>query len=194
MLGSGRHFRGNATIEFTLVGIPLVFILISTIEMARGMWIYHTLAYAIKEGTRYAIAQGENSTTPGSYQSVCKVIANAGTGLLREDLTLTFYSASNPAGTTFTANNCTGTRWPPGYNITDGWPPPPGGSPGCQTGVNCVDNQPGQTISITGQYPFVSALSMFWPGAGPGMTFQPLTCQGAGTLCLPANSQDVMQF
>lgn len=185
MTGSRRYFRGNATIEFTLVGIPLVFVLISTIQMARGMWIYHTLAYAIKEGTRYAVARGENSPTPATYQSVCKVIADAGSGLLREDLTLTFYSASNPAGTTVTADKCTGARWPPGYNVTDSWPP---------TGSPATDNQPGQTISITGLYPFVSAISMFWPGAGPGMTFQPLTCQGAGKLCLPANSQDVMQF
>jgi hypothetical protein len=194
-----RNTWGNATIEFTLVGIPLVFVLISTIEMARGMWIYHTLAYAVKEGTRYAIAQGENSAAPASFQSVCKVIANAGTGLLREDLTLTFYSASNPAGTTFTADTCSGTRWPPGYNINkDGWPPPTTGFPGCQASANCVDNQPGQTISITGYYPFVSAIAMFWPGAGPGMTFTPAppkaACSNMVGFCLPAASQDVMQF
>lgn len=185
MSGRRRHRGGNATIEFTLIGIPLVFVLISTIEMARGMWIYHTLAYAVKEGTRYAIARGENSPTPATYQSVCNAIVQAGTGLLPQDLTLTFYSASSPAGTTVTADKCAGTRWPPGYNINDGWPPP---------SSSTVDNQPGQTISITGLYPFVSAIAMFWPGAGSGITFQPLTCRGAGKLCLPAASQDVMQF
>ena len=71
--------RGNATIEFTLVGIPLVFVLISTIEMARGMWIYHTLAYAVKEGTRYAVARGQNNPTPTTYQNVCNAIVQAGT-------------------------------------------------------------------------------------------------------------------
>jgi Flp pilus assembly protein TadG len=199
MSGSRRHYGGNATIEFTLIGIPLVFVLISTIEMARGMWIYHTLAYAVKEGTRYAVARGENSLTPSTFQNVCNAIAQAGTGLAPHDLTLTFYSATSysttpPTGITVTADNCTGTRWPPGYNINDGWPPPTSGFPGCQAGVNCVDNQPGQTISITGQYPFVSALSMFWPGAGSGTTFQPLACQGTGALCLPAASKDLMQF
>jgi Flp pilus assembly protein TadG len=169
-----RSGRGNATIEFTLVGIPLVFVLISTIEMARGMWIYHTLAYAVKEGTRYAVARGQNNPTPTTYQNVCNAIAHAGTGLLPEDLTLSFTSLS---GTTpYPANACPNTQWPPGNN------------------ANIIDNQPGQTISITGYYPFVSAISMFWPGAGQGMTFQSLTCQGAGTVCLPAASQDVMQF
>jgi TadE-like protein len=193
MRKSGRRFCGNATIEFTLVGIPLVFVLISTIEMARGMWIYHTLAYAVKEGTRYAVARGQNNPTaqnnpptPPSYQTICSVVAQAGTGLLQEDLTLRFHSA--------TAKDITCTCSPTGSTSTSGWPAcqanpwPPGDN------LSVIDNQPGETISITGFYPFVSAISMFWPGAGPGMTFQSLTCQGAGALCLPAASQDVMQF
>src|SRR5580692_423319 len=98
-------WRGNATIEFTLVGIPLVFVLISTIEMARGMWIYHTLAYAVKEGTRYAVARGQNNPIPTTYQNVCNAIAQAGTGLLPEDLTLSFTSLSG-ASPLYTANNC----------------------------------------------------------------------------------------
>jgi hypothetical protein len=174
---------GNATIEFTLVGIPLVFVLISTIEMARGMWVYHTLAYAVKEGTRYAVARGQNSPTQPTYQSVCSTIVQAGTGLLQGDLTLTFHSAT-AKDVTCVCGSSSSSSWP---QCTAGaWPP--GGSP------TVIDNQPGQTILITGYYPFVSAISMFWPGAGPGMTFQPLSCQGVGTLCLPAASQDVMQF
>jgi Flp pilus assembly protein TadG len=43
---------GTSLVEFTLVGIPMIFLLISTFEVARGMWEYHTLAYAVKEGTR----------------------------------------------------------------------------------------------------------------------------------------------
>jgi hypothetical protein len=182
MRGSGR---GNATIEFTLVGIPLVFVLISTIEMARGMWIYHTLAHAVKEGTRYAVARGQNN--PTSYRSVCNAIIQAGTGLFPGDLRLVF--RSDLVGTSFVhadgpfaADTCT----PTGHTSGDAWPP--------GDNLSVIDNQPGQTISITGFYPFVSAISMFWPGAGQGMTFQSLTCKGAGTLCLPAASQDVIQF
>jgi hypothetical protein len=178
MIWNRARTRGNATIEFTLVGIPLVFVLISTIEMARGMWIYHTLAYAVKEGTRYAVARGQNNPVPTTYQNVCNAVAQAGTGLLPEDLTLSFSSASTSPSSPvqYAANACPNTQWPPGDN---------GG---------IIDNQPGQTISISGYYPFVSAISMFWPGAGAGISFQPLSCTGAATLCLPAASQDVMQF
>jgi Flp pilus assembly protein TadG len=176
-----RNRIGNATIEFTLVGIPLVFVLISTIEMARGMWIYHTLAYAIKGGTRYTVARGQNNSgsNHATYQGVCTAIIKAGAGLLPEDLSLVFRSNLN--GTTFvhttppfTAQACLSNSNP--------WPPA------------AIDDQPGQTISISGYYPFVSAISMFWPGAGPGMTFQSLTCNGPLALCLPAASQDIMQF
>jgi Flp pilus assembly protein TadG len=174
-----RNRIGNATIEFTLVGIPLVFVLISTIEMARGMWIYHTLAYAIKGGTRYAVARGQNNSgvNHSSYQGVCTAILQAGAGLLKEDLILTFQSATTQP-TTLTAASClsNSNQWPPG--VTAGK----------------IDDQAGQTISISGFYPFVSAISMFWPGAGPGMTFQSLTCNGPLAVCLPAASQDIMQF
>ena len=37
--------RGTTLLEFTLVGIPLIFLLISTVEISRGMWQYHTLAH-----------------------------------------------------------------------------------------------------------------------------------------------------
>ena len=59
-----RRQRGGSTvIEFTLVGIPMIFVFISTFEMARGMWIYHSLAYAVKEATRYASVHGASCTT-----------------------------------------------------------------------------------------------------------------------------------
>ena len=61
MRGIRNHRRGGSSlIEFTLVGIPLIFVLLSTFEMARGMWLYHTLAYAARQGTRYAIVHGVN--------------------------------------------------------------------------------------------------------------------------------------
>jgi hypothetical protein len=178
-----RTPRGNATIEFTLVGIPLVFVLISTVEMARGMWIYHTLAYAVKEGTRYAVGRGQNNSSANhaTYQSVCNAIAQAGTGLFPGDLTLTFHSATaSDVICTADGVGCPSGPWPPG------------------AAASSIDDQQGQAISIAGFYPFVSAISMFWPGAGPGMTFTPpppqAVCSHKPGFCLPASSQDIMQF
>jgi Flp pilus assembly protein TadG len=133
---------GNATLEFTLVGIPLVFVLISTFEMARGMWLYHTLAHAVKEGTRYTIVRGQNSVTPATLSDICRQIVQQGPGLIPDDLTLTFTSLSGAS--TYTGNACPGSVWPAGT----------------------IDNQPGQIISISASYPFKSAIALFWPGAG----------------------------
>ena len=53
-----RGERGSSMVEFTLVGFPLIFILISIFEMARGMWNYHTLEEAVEVGTRYEAVRG----------------------------------------------------------------------------------------------------------------------------------------
>jgi hypothetical protein len=63
--------RGSAMIEFTLVGIPMIFLLISIFEISRAMWNYHTLAFAIREGTS-ALAMfwpgaGKGITLPTAY-------------------------------------------------------------------------------------------------------------------------------
>ena len=89
MRARGRRRLGNATIEFTLVEIPLLCVLISTFEMARGMWLYHTLAYAVKEGARYAAVRGQNSPnqvslggSPGALPQmpICQYIIQQGPG------------------------------------------------------------------------------------------------------------------
>src|SRR4051812_12070981 len=62
--------RGQSLIEFTFVGIPIMFVLISVFEVSRGMWIYHTLAHAVREGVRYASVHGYNCTQNGNTCAV----------------------------------------------------------------------------------------------------------------------------
>ena len=162
-----RRERGGSTlVEFTLVGIPMIFVLISTFEVARGMWEYHTLAYGVKEGTRYASVHGKtcevapNSCTVTVAQ-VARRVSDSAAGLLPTDLTLTFTSLSGTFSCTVT--NC--------LKNNSAWPPDPA-------------NQQGSDIEIDGVYPFQSAISMFWPGAGPGVT--------AATVNFPASSKETM--
>jgi Flp pilus assembly protein TadG len=160
--------QGSSMLEFILVGIPIIFVLISTFELARGMWNYHTLAYAVKEGTRYASVHGVNcATSPNTctvtIAQIAQKILDAGIGLPSTQLRLTFtYSGGT---TTCTANNC----------LTNNtvWPPAPG-------------NVVGSDIQIAANLPFQSAISMFWPGAGGGTNF--------GTFNFPASSRDTVQF
>lgn len=159
--------RGSSTLEFTLVGIPLIFVLVSTFEMARGMWNYHTIAYAVKEGTRYASVHGNNCAAPNTCQitiaQITQKILDNGIGLPPNQLRLTFTSQSGTISnyaSTLLLNN---TVWP--------------SSPG---------NAVGSAIQIDATYPFTSAISMFWPGAGSGVNF--------GTVTFPASSRETVQF
>lgn len=172
--------NGSATLEMTLVGIPIIFVLISVFEMARGMWVYQTMAYAIKEGTRFAIVHGKNCdhavNTSNNCQvtvaNIAQVISDAAVGLDPQLLQVQMQSTSQ----TISLDTL--------HNLLSNNTTFPSGDGGLQT----------SPLTFSAQYPFLSAISMFWPGAGRGVSVNNLTCSGAGTLCFPASSQDTVQF
>jgi hypothetical protein len=168
---------GQALIEFTFVGIPVIFLLISVFEVSRGMWIYDTVNYAVKQGVRYAIVHGENcGRLPNSCQvnlgpssgvcnntnsTIAEVIRCAGAGLDLTNTKVTFTSALGSLGP-YSLNAVPGTLWPP-----------------------ATGNQVGQPLTIEIRTPFNSVIAMFWPGAAP-VTFS--------SGILPASSSDLIQF
>lgn len=164
-----RRQNGNATIEMTLVGIPLIFVLISTVEVARGMWIYNTLAYALREGTRYAIVHGVDCSTPPNnctvkVKDIAAVIQNAAVGLYDTDnFQIEMKSLTDDVSGTLTSALVNATQFP-------------------SSGGNAI----GAPITVSATYPFQSAIAMFWPGAGPGMNFTSVT--------FPASSQENIHF
>lgn len=148
--GTSRR-RGSTMVEFTLIGIPLIFLVVSIFEVGRGMWQYHTLAYSIKAGARYAAVHGQNCRTWPHTCSVplsktAGVIRRAAIGIPPNEITVTF-TAPNGASTTCRLDNCIS-------SYTTGFWPPSGA------------NSPGSPIRITGVYPFRSAITMLWPGVG----------------------------
>jgi len=145
-----KRNRGAATIEFTLVGIPLIFALVSTIEMSRGMWIYHAQTFAIDQGARYLVVHGADCTQNGNtctttVGSIATVIANSGVGLVPSNWNVTLISASGSNKVTCSPlSNC--------LTSTTVWPP-------------SSDNALGSNVAISGSYPFSSAMLMFFPGS-----------------------------
>lgn len=63
--------RAQALVEFALV-MPIFLLLVTGIlDVARAVWQENTLAYAAREGTRYAIVHGASGTPIVGPCSVC---------------------------------------------------------------------------------------------------------------------------
>jgi hypothetical protein len=149
-MNRNRGRAGSNLIEFILVGIPMIFVLISTFQMALGMWNYQTLAYAVRAGSRYASTHGQHCTGGGNtcgitVASVASSIAGAAVGLPAANFNVVLSSATAPSVTCAPLSTCTSnsTAWP-----------------------TAVDSAPGLDIQISATYTFRSALAMLWPGAG----------------------------
>ena len=164
-----RRQKGSGVVEFTLVGIPMVFVLISVVEMARGMWIYHSQAYAVNEGVRYVVVHGAHCASNGnsctlSVGQIASHIASVGTGLATPSWNVTLYSATKGSVSCSPLSSC--------LTNNNAWPQSP-------------DNAVGASVAIAGSYQFHTALSMFWPGSKP-VRF--------GAVNLPAYAEQTIQF
>ena len=197
-----RRNRGQTLLEFTFVGIPMIFTLISIFEISRGMWIYHTLAYSVKVGVRYASVHGLNcgpSLNDPQNPNNCLVTMGAKTMSPADCNVISGVTPSpGPPPSVATAIWCAGVGLDPStttLTFTDNfgttncalnacpattWP-----TPGSAAVNNKGANNVGSSISIQIQTPFKSMIAMFWPGAKP-VSF--------AVANLPASSSDLMQF
>jgi Flp pilus assembly protein TadG len=176
-----RRRGGSSIIEFTLIGIPVIFTLISIFEVSRTMWVYHTLSNAVREGNRLAIVHGVNCVhdpaVPASNNcqvtvaDVAARIRYMGIGLNPAELQLEFVARS--AYTSTAAPQVVRCRLDACLADTTSWPPAGNNMPGSDlTEVNAV-------------YPMRTAIAMFWPGAG---------ATSFGVFNLPATSREMVQF
>ena len=56
--------RGQAIVETAIASLAFIGVIIGLIEVGRGVWNYNMLAHATREGARYAIVHGADSTDP----------------------------------------------------------------------------------------------------------------------------------
>lgn len=161
--------KGSTILEFVLVGIPLIFILISLFDAARGMWTYHTLSYAVREATRYASVHGSGCASPQTCQvnigQIVTRIESTGLGLDPATVTATFTPANGTATSDTLANLA---------SSTSVFPP-------------TTANGPGQNVKISLVYPFRTVLAVFWAGAG-----RPIS--DSQTFHLGASSTEAIQY
>jgi hypothetical protein len=172
-----KNQAGASMLEFTFVGIPLIFVLISIFEISRGMWAFNTLSHSVKEGVRFAIVHGNNCVIPPNNcpvrtSDICTVMRNNGPGLeparvINIKLNSNTREISYPTLTACLADN---TVIFPSRN-----PGPTTDNGGAQ----------GNPVGITATYVFDSALAFFWTGQS-GFTF--------GRIYLPASANERIRY
>lgn len=84
----------QSLVEFALV-LPIVLLLITGLfDVARAVWQENTLAYAAREGTRYAIVHGSGYPDrtqiawPGNTSGVLNAVQNASVGVANVAVTV----------------------------------------------------------------------------------------------------------
>ena len=158
---------GSALVEFAFAGIPILFVILSVIEISRGMWTYETLSYAVTEATRLAAVHGASCVTapnncPIFVADIAQRIADSSHGLLADQMSVTLVSPGL-GSVTCQLSDC----------LNNGAPVSPGDTPGAN-------------ISVAAAYPFTSPMSVFFPGFGGSASF--------GATTLHASSQEQIQF
>jgi len=152
--------RGSQMLEFTLIGIPLTFLLFSIANMCLAMLTLHTLQESVEQGARYVVTRGSTCSSgtnscAATFQQIVRVIANNAPGISPGKLSVTLTSASGTAISCSPASNClAGTCTPDCATV---WP----------TSTNS-DSSPGKDIIITADVALNAPMFMFWTGAGSG--------------------------
>lgn len=178
MRNTGR--RGSSLLEFTLIGIPLMFVLISIFEVSRGMWMYHTVAHAVKQTSRFIIVKGENCIATGNacgvtVQRIAEEFRDASVGLPPAETNLTI-SVLGDQRNCAPLENCLAGGSSPDKAVA--WP--------TVQSPALPGSGRGQNLTVRATVPFRSALTLFWPGAGPVGTM--------GAFLLGSNSTEKIQF
>lgn len=140
--------RGVAIVEFTMVGIAVIFVTASIIEMSIESWRYASMMYAIQVAGRYACQHGRTCGKNGNsclieVENVASMINTQAPSLdpAKLNVTLTTQSATvtcNPL------NNC--------LTNTAQFP-------------KSADNGVGLPITITATYPMLTPFPMAWFGS-----------------------------
>lgn len=160
--------RGSSLLEFTLVGIPVIFISISVVSASLNMWQFHNLAYGTQMTARYVAMHGRTCTQNGNSCTVtvgdiASYFQGQSLALDSSKLNVKLQSVSqtincNPLNTC----SSSATMFP-----------------------NATDNGVKFDIVVTATYPITNPMAMFWPGAGT---------VSAGTFNLFATSRQMIVF
>ena len=87
--GASSGARGTALIDFAFALFIFFGLTIGMIDLGLGVWQYNTLSNASREGVRYAIVRGSESTAPASAADIAAIVRHQAAGLDSVHVTVT---------------------------------------------------------------------------------------------------------
>lgn len=142
---TGRR-RGNALIEFTLLGIPLTFMTISIVAISIDMWEFHNLAFATEATARYVTLHG--ATCAANSNSCTITVGNVATFFEGAGLAL----SSGSVIVTLTDGSGTTTCNPVSTCASSSTQFP-----------NASYNSVGNDVTVSATYVLKNPVAIFWP-------------------------------
>jgi Flp pilus assembly protein TadG len=138
--------RGDTLIEFTLTGIPIIFICITIVECSIAMCEYESMMNAVSIAARYAASHGATCGNPNSCTVEIENIANliSSTAWIINTASMTVTFTDNSGSTTCTLSACQ-------TNTAQ--------FPSSTSNANAVGNP--ITIKLT--HKLTNPLPMYWP-------------------------------
>ena len=123
------------------MAIPLIFTLIATVYLSIGLWEYDTLAYAVRQGARYAALKGQACATANGNSAcatvgnIAQVVNNSAVGLPNGQMQMWLKTDSGAQTACQPLSSClsSSTAWPPSTSS---------------------DNALGKMVTISAQYTF----------------------------------------
>jgi Flp pilus assembly protein TadG len=86
--------RGATLVEAALILLMFMMIVIGTMEFGRIVWIYDTISYVAREGSRYASVRGSAAPATATEQDIRQAVLREAIGL--DPAALTVAVAWNP--------------------------------------------------------------------------------------------------
>jgi hypothetical protein len=181
MMDRRKRRRGSAIVEFTFTGVPLIFVWLSTVQIALGMWHYHTMQYSVKTAGSYLAIHGSDCASPNTCSitiaNVATVMKYASIGIPPTALQMTFNAVSAADHKTVTSTvSCL---------LTDPVTPANGCDQNATAWLPSGSNTPGSEFEIEAKFQWNPAIGMYAPGSAP-VKF--------GTFLLPAYTHQMVLF
>jgi hypothetical protein len=182
MLNRRSRRRGSAILEFAFTGVPLLFMWISTVQMAIGMWHYHTMQYAVKATGHYLAEHGGDCTSPNTCSvtiaNLSSIMKTNSIGLPATAMLMTFNSvSSSDHKTVLSSVTCT---------LTNATTPANGCDQNSTTWPPSGNNSAGSEFEIQAMFQWNPAIGMVAPGPGQSFNFS--------SFWLPAYTHQVILF